>query len=92
MHFGSISRKPLAHPHVARNVMLKFQNKLTSSFSVFAPTRKRDAGQNPGATKIPLPLRVGYKKSTVKGLRNAGFILTPFIYLVLALIDGQCAY
>ena len=26
------------------------------------PTRKRDAGQNPGATKIPLPLRAGSKK------------------------------
>ena len=41
--------------------MLKFQNKLKSSFCVFAPTRKRDAGQNPGATKIPLPLRAGDK-------------------------------
>ena len=29
---------------------------------VFAPTRKRDVGQNPGATKIPLPLRAGDKK------------------------------
>ena len=29
---------------------------------VFAPTRKRGAGQNPGATKIPLPLRAGDKK------------------------------
>ena len=38
------------------------QKDLTSSFWVFAPTRKRDAGQNPGATKIPLPLRVGDKK------------------------------
>ena len=35
---------------------------------MFAPTRKRDAGrqtpdagQNPGATKIPLPLRAGDK-------------------------------
>ena len=28
---------------------------------VFAPTRKPDAGQNPGATKIPLPLRAGDK-------------------------------
>ena len=28
---------------------------------VFAPTRKRDAGQNPGATKIPLPLWAGDK-------------------------------
>ena len=44
-----------------RYVMLKFQKDLTSSFWVFAPTRKRDAGQNPGATKIPLPLRVGDK-------------------------------
>ena len=38
--------------------MLKFQKKLTGSFLVFAPTRvfAPDAGQNPGATKIPLPL------------------------------------
>ena len=42
--------------------MLEFQNKLTSSFLVFAPTRKRDARQNPGATKIPLPLRAGDEK------------------------------
>ena len=35
--------------------MLKFQKKLTSSFLLFAPTRKPDAGQNPGATKIPSP-------------------------------------
>ena len=42
--------------------MLKFQKDLTSSFWVFAPTRKRDAGQNPGVTKIPLPLRAGDKK------------------------------
>ena len=41
--------------------MLKFQGNLTSSFLVLAPTRKRDAGQNPGATKIPLPLRAGDK-------------------------------
>ena len=34
--------------------MLKFQK-------VFAPTRKCHAGQNPGATKIPLPLRAGDK-------------------------------
>ena len=49
--------------------MVKFQKDLTSSFQVSAPTRKRDAGrqrlaagQNPGATKIPLPLRAGDKK------------------------------
>ena len=41
--------------------MLRFQKDLTSSFLVFVPTRKRDAGQNPGATKIPLPLRAGDK-------------------------------
>ena len=50
--------------------MLKFQKKLTSSFLVFMPSRKRDtgrrttdAGQNPGATKIPLSLHAGDKKS-----------------------------
>ena len=37
--------------------MLKFQKKLTSSFC--AVRRTPDAGQNPGATKIPLPLRAG---------------------------------
>ena len=42
--------------------MLKFQKKLTSDFSVFPPTRIRDAGQNPGATIIPLPLRAGDKR------------------------------
>ena len=59
MNFGSISKKSLAHHHVARNVMLKFQENITRSFEVFAPTRKRDAGRqtpdagkNPGATKI----------------------------------------
>ena len=53
LNFGSILKKSLAHPHVARNVILKFRKKLTSRFLVFAPTRKPDAGQNPGATKIP---------------------------------------
>ena len=42
--------------------MVKFQKKLTSVFSVFAPTKKPDAGQHPGATKIPLPLQAGDKK------------------------------
>ena len=30
--FGRIFKKSLAHPHVARNVILKFKKKLTSSF------------------------------------------------------------
>ena len=54
LNFGRILKKSLAHPHVPRNVMLKFQKKLTSSFCAH---KKPDAGQNPGATKIPLPLR-----------------------------------
>ena len=29
LKFGSIFKKSLAHPHVARNVMLKFEKKLT---------------------------------------------------------------
>ena len=37
--------------------MLKFQKKLTSSFSRPQENVMPDAGQNPGATKIPLPLR-----------------------------------
>ena len=32
LNFGGISKKSLAHPHVARNVMLKFKKKLTGSF------------------------------------------------------------
>ena len=39
--------------------MLKFQKKLPSSF---CDHKKSDAGQNPGATRIPLPLRAGDKK------------------------------
>ena len=65
MDFGSISKKSLAYPHVAKNVILKFRKDLTSSFLVFAPTRKRNAGQNPGATKIPLPIRAGDKKGNL---------------------------
>ena len=38
LNFGSISKKSLAHPHVARNVMLKFQKKLTSSFCAHKKT------------------------------------------------------
>ena len=43
-------------------MLLKFQKKLTSSFFYFLPTRKRNAGQNPGTTKIPLPLRAADKR------------------------------
>ena len=32
LKFGSIFKKSLAHPHVARNVMLKFEKKLTKQF------------------------------------------------------------
>ena len=45
--------------------MFKFQKKLTSNFLVFVPTRKPDAGQNPGATKIPLLLRAGDKNEYI---------------------------
>ena len=48
--------------------MLKFQKKLTSSFRVLRPqenvTPDARRRQNPGATKIPLPLRAGDKKET----------------------------
>ena len=39
--------------------MLKFQNKLTVGFEFLCPQENvtLDARQNPGATKIPLPLR-----------------------------------
>ena len=47
---------------------------MSSSFLVFAPTRKRDAGrrtpdagQNPGATKIPLSPRAGDKNVRLHG-------------------------
>ena len=36
--------------------MLKLKKKVPI---VFAPTRKRDTGPNPGVTKTPLPLRAG---------------------------------
>ena len=32
LNFGSIFKKLFTHPHAARNVMLKFQKELTSSF------------------------------------------------------------
>ena len=41
--------------------MLKLQKKLTGSFLSFCAHKKPDAGQNPGATKIPLPLQAGKK-------------------------------
>ena len=64
LNFSSIFKNSLAHPHVASNVMLKFQKKLISSFRIFHPQENvtSDAGQNPGAPKIPLPLRAGDKK------------------------------
>ena len=40
-------------------MIIKFQKKLTSGFYVFADTGHRDAGQNPGATKIPIPQLYG---------------------------------
>ena len=40
-NFGNIFKKSLAHPHVAQNVMLKFEKKMTKLiFWVFAPTNK----------------------------------------------------
>ena len=50
--FCIIFQKSLALPHVAKNVMLKFQKKITSSFCAHKKTwhRTRAAGQNPGAT------------------------------------------
>ena len=43
--------------------MLKFQKDLTSSFCFLSPQENvtPDDGQNPGVTKIPLPLRAGDK-------------------------------
>ena len=46
--------------------MLKYQKKLISSFEFLEFFRPQeyvtpDAGQNPGATEIPLPLRAGDK-------------------------------
>ena len=32
LNSGSILKKSLAHPHVAKNVMLKFKKKLTDRF------------------------------------------------------------
>ena len=63
LNSGSICKKSLAHPHVAGNAMLKFQKDLTSSFCFLRPQKNvtPDDGQNPGATKISLPLRAGDK-------------------------------
>ena len=44
--------------------MLKFQQKLTSSFW---GNKKSDAWRNPGAIKIPLPLRAGDKNGMTEG-------------------------
>ena len=41
LNFGSILKKSLAHPHVARNVMLKFQKKLQKLPSSFCAHKKR---------------------------------------------------
>ena len=64
MNFRNISKKSLAHPRVATNVMLKFQKDLTSSFEFLRPQENvtPNAGQNPGVTEIPLSLRAGDKK------------------------------
>ena len=41
LNFGSIIEKSLAHPHVARNGILKFQKTLTKlNFLVFVLTKK----------------------------------------------------
>ena len=40
LNFISIFKKSLAHPHVARNVMLKFQKKLTKQFFEFLAPQK----------------------------------------------------
>ena len=41
LNFGSIFKKSHAHPHVSRNVMLKFQKKLTKQcFLVFVAPKK----------------------------------------------------
>ena len=41
LNFGSIFKKSLAHPHVARNMMLKFEKKMTRQILwVFAPPQK----------------------------------------------------
>ena len=41
LNFGSIFKKSLAHPHVARNVMLTFQKQISKLFfkSFFAPPK-----------------------------------------------------
>ena len=58
LNFGSILKKSLAHPHFVRNVMLKIQKKSPVVFEFLRPQENLTpaAGQNPGATKIPLPL------------------------------------
>ena len=41
LNFGRICNKLLAHPHVAMNVILKFQKKLTGSFCAHKKTWRR---------------------------------------------------
>ena len=39
LNFGSIFKKSLAHPHVARNVMLKIEKKLTRQIEFLRPQK-----------------------------------------------------
>ena len=80
LNFGSISKKSLAYPHVARNVMLKFQKKITSIFLVFVPTRKRDAGrQTPdrilARVKFPFPYGRGIQTKSCSYLEALGGVV-----------------
>ena len=44
LNFGSILKNSPAHPHVVRNVIFKFQKKLTNSFRVLRSQKKYYAG------------------------------------------------
>ena len=63
--------------------MLKFQKKMTTSFEFLRPQKSvtPDAGRNPGATKIPLPLQAGDKKTYFKlSFKDAHFFILLYLF------------
>ena len=53
LNFGSIFKKSLAHPHVARNVMLKIDKKLTRQIEFLRPQKIK--------VDLWLPFRISVK-------------------------------
>ena len=61
MNFGSIFKNSFAHSHVASNVMLKFQKKLTSSFEFLRPQENVTPDRILARLKSPFPYGRGIK-------------------------------